>query len=413
MRDPVLAGKTLLIIGGSHEALAGIRMARDLGIRIIVSDRNPQAPGFALADGCILASTYHVDETVAAVTEWCQKHGTIDGVMCLATDVPHTVAAVAEALGLPGLPRAVAEMAVDKLAMKQRFDRDGVSIPWFSAVESPAHLAALASERGLSLVLKPVDSRGSRGVLRLTAGVDLAWAFAESHKYSPTGRVMVEEFLDGPQVSTESVVLDGVVHTPGFADRNYEFLERYAPNFIENGGSLPSCLPEDVQQQVLEVLGHASASLGIRTGIIKGDIVLPAGGPRVIELAARLSGGYFCTHSIPLNVGVSTVEAAIRLALGAEVDPARLQPRFNRGVAQRYLFPSPGRVIRVEGLDAAWKLPGVEVIQLTVAPGDIIRPPTDSNASAGMVLATADTAEEAVRRCEAALAVIRIETEAI
>lgn len=410
MSEQTLAGKTLLIVGGGIQALAGIRMARDLGLRIIVSDRDPAAPGFALADGRIMASTYHVDETVAAVRVWCQEHGPIDGVMCLATDVPHTVAAIAEDFGLPGLPCSVAEMAVDKLAMKQRFQRDGVPIPWFSAITSAEHLNALVAERALPLVLKPVDSRGSRGVLRLTADIDLKWAFRESHQYSPTGRVMVEEFLDGPQVSTESVVLDGVVYTPGFADRNYEFLERYAPNFIENGGSLPSFLPEQTQQQVRELLQGAAESLGITTGIIKGDIVVPVGGARVIEIAARLSGGYFCTHSIPLNVGVSTVDAAIRLALGAAVDPNGLKPQFNRGVAQRYLFPPPGHVVRIEGIDEVRQMPGVVELIITVNPGDIIQPPTNSGGSAGMILATGKDRQQALERVLDAVSTLRIET---
>ena len=61
---------------------------------------------------------------------------------------------------------------------------------------------------------------------------------------------MVEQYLDGPQVSTESIVIDGRCFTPGFSDRNYEYLERYAPFFIENGGDLPSHLPEETQAKV-------------------------------------------------------------------------------------------------------------------------------------------------------------------
>lgn len=406
-------GKSLLFVGGGLEALPGIEKARGLGLHVVASDMNPEAPGMRAAHGQLVASTYDAAATVAAALDYHTRIRPLDGVMCLATDVPFTVASVAAALGLPGIPLYVAARAMDKLAMKQKFAADGVAVPWFAPVTSAAELEQLAAQEGLPLVLKPVDSRGGRGVQRLLPGFDAAAAFARAHEQSPTGRVMVERYLSGPQVSTESIVLDGVAHTPGFADRNYEFIDRYAPHFIENGGTMPSRLPVQTRQLVRELVQQAAASLGVVNGVVKGDIVVSNGRAYVIELAARLSGGWFCTHEIPLNVGVDLVLAVIRLSLGLPVTEESLQPRFDRGVALRLLFPMPGRVAAIHGTEAARQLPGVEMVRVTVAPGDIIRSPTDSNASAGMVLATADTAEEAVRRCEGALAVIRIETEAI
>ena len=84
---------------------------------------------------------------------------------------------------------------------------------------------------------------------------------AQSH--SPTQRVMVEQYLDGPQVSTESMVIGGRCFTPGFSDRNYEYLERYAPFFIENGGDLPSHLPEETQAKVRDLVARAASAMGV------------------------------------------------------------------------------------------------------------------------------------------------------
>src|SRR6185312_12688167 len=141
--------------------------------------------------------------------------------------------------------------------MKQRFSEAGVPVPWFSAVETPQALQRIAIERGNNLVIKPVDSRGSRGVQRIAQVADLAKAFELARSHSPTQRVMVEEYLDGPQVSTESVVVNGKCHTPGFSDRNYEYLDTYAPFFIENGGDLPSHLPQDIQTKVKDLVALA------------------------------------------------------------------------------------------------------------------------------------------------------------
>jgi biotin carboxylase len=197
-----------------------------------------------------------------------------------------------------------------------------------------------------------------------------------------------------------------VAYTPGFSDRNYEYLEHYAPHIIENGGQLPSDLDDTTQQSVRDLVQQAALSMGIRNGVVKGDIVVTDGKPHVIELAARLSGGYFCTHEIPLNTGVDLVGAAIRQALGEPVDPADLLPKFNRPVAQRYFFPEPGVVKAVEGADAFDEHPDVAYLELRVKPGDRIGPVDSHPARAGVVITTGETRDAAVALAEEVVASI-------
>lgn len=402
--------KNLLVVSAGIEAVAGIKLAQSMGFHVVVSDMNPAAPGFAAADDHLIASTYDIEATVAAARAYHQQVRPIDGVICIASDVPLTVASVAADLGLPGIPVASAQLATDKLAMKERFAADGVPIPWFSPVNSAEHLRELVKVQGLPLVIKPVDSRGSRGVLRLTVDVDLDWAFSLAQEHSPTHRVMVERFLPGPQVSTESLVINGIAYTPGFADRNYELLERYAPHIIENGGQLPSHLPAETQQAVRGLVQRAAASLGIHNGVVKGDIVVNNGKPYVIELAARLSGGYFCTHEIPLNTGVDLVGAAIRQALGEPIDPVDLRPRFLQPVAQRYWFPEPGIVHRIEGVEHFSDLPNVPYLELRIHPGDQVGPIDSHPSRAGVVITTGGTVQEAVELANRAVNGIQIVT---
>jgi len=103
----------------------------------------------------------------------------------------------------------------------------------------------------------------------------------------------------------------------------------------------------------------------------------------------------------------------IRLSLGLSVDEKALQPQFEQGVALRLVFPEPGRVIAIEGEDTARSLPGISMVRMTVTPGDIVRPPIDSNASAGLVIAVADNREEAIRRAEKAVNAIIVKTEGL
>jgi biotin carboxylase len=277
-------------------------------------------------------------------------------------------------------------------------------------VNTPQDLQRIAVERGRDLVIKPVDSRGSRGVQRVAQVEDLNKAFLLARSHSPTERVMVEQYLSGPQVSTESILIGGRCFTPGFSDRNYEFLDRYAPFFIENGGDLPSHLPEATQAKVRDLVARAAGALGVTDGSVKGDIVVHDGEPYVIELAARLSGGFFCTREIPLNTGVDFIGAAIRIALGETVSEADLTPKHFTPVVQRYAFPDPGKVVEISGADAARAMPGIAEVVVTAKPGDVIPPAGDKRPSAAMVLATGVTRDAALAAANDALATIRIKT---
>ena len=235
--------KTLLIVSGGVEAADAAKRAKELGYTVVVSDRDPEAPGFAFADSCLIADVYSPEETSAAAERYHRKIRKIDGAICVAADAPMTVAAVLERLGLPGLSMESARLASDKLAMKERFK--AAACPCRGSRLSLRRNACtrIAIERGAQSgdqarrqprqPRRPAHRRGGRPRQSLHA----------RHSHSPTQRVMVEQYLDGPQVSTESVVVEGHCFTPGFSDRNYEYLERYAPFFIENGGDLPSHLP--------------------------------------------------------------------------------------------------------------------------------------------------------------------------
>ena len=404
--------RTLLVVSGGTEALSGIARARDMGLHVVVSDGSPTAPGLLAGDDRLLASTYDVEATVTAAQRYDREVRRIDGVISIASDVPVTVASVAAELGLPGVPVETARLSADKLALKRCLADRGVATPPFAQVATVLDLRAYVAEHGYPLVVKPVDSRGARGVLLLRdAALDLAWAYATARRESPTGRVIVERFLEGPQISTESLVVDGVSHTIGAADRNYEHLERFAPYVIENGGELPSDLSAAARGQIDDLIQRVVEALDMRRGVLKGDVVICDGIPHLIEAAVRLSGGYLCSHEIPLSTGVDFVGQAIRIALGETPAGEDLRPTQNTGVAQRWLFPTPGRVSVVTGADAVATRPGIALCDVRVRPGDLVPPVSSHNARAAVVIATAATRELAIERADAAVADIRIQTE--
>jgi len=405
--------KTILIISGGTEAIPGILRAKAMGLHVVVSDQNCDAPGFTYSDDRILASTYDVVATVAAARDYHRTVRPINGVICMAADVPLTVASVAAALGLPGLVLETARLAADKLAMKQCFIKAAIPVPWFNSLNSAEELRVMMAERDHALVVKPVDSRGARGVLRIDNKTNPVWTFEHAQANSPTGRVMVEEYLAGPQISTESVMIDGRGFTSGFIDRNYEFLDQFSPYMIENGGEQPTVLTSEQQLQVTTVVEQGALAMGIENGIAKGDMVLTENGPKVIEIAARLSGGWMSSDQIPLGTGVDIIAAAVQIALGEQPSEEVLRPQFHQGVAIRYFFPPPGKVTAIINVKQVEHLPWVHRLGLFVSPGEIIHKTTNHTKRAGFVITTGKDRNEAVQRAQQVVSIIDIQTEVV
>jgi biotin carboxylase len=391
--------KTLWIVSGGFEAIPGIIEAKKLGLYVVVSDGNPSAPGFAYADHSVVADTYNVNQTLSCVKDYCRNHR-LDGVISVASDIPLTVATIADEFDLPGIPIETAFLASNKLKMKERFLDCGIRSPWFSAVSNLEQLTEFAKARRSPMVLKPVDSRGARGVLLIDEGANLAEAFEFSKSHSPSGCLILEEFVSGPQISTEDILIKDKSWTPGFVDRNYSRLQHFLPSLIEDGGEQPSFLAFEDRVEVAKLAVDAGRSLGVIEGIVKGDMVLSHDGPMVIEVATRLSGGWFSTDQIPLGTGVNLVQAAIYLALGIPLDEKKLLSNISNGVAIRYFFPSAGVIKSIQGLERYTKKSWVHRLEILVPIGGKINTVKNHTQRAGFVITTGKNRFEAVSRAE-------------
>jgi biotin carboxylase len=362
----------LLLLGGSADQLFSIRTAKEMGVHTLVVDQDPNAPGFALADEYRQISTRDEEALIRFVDAYRENGGRVDGVFVQGSDIPQVVARVAEHLGCASVPLEAARLSTHKLAMKLQFQARDIPLPWFTPVESADHLRAILAERGYPLIIKPVDRSGGRGVYLLAAGCDVDRLYGQSRELAYNGEVMAEEYLRGEQLSTESIVFRGKTCTVGWADRNYEMLPRYTPNIIENGGWVPSSISEEQRCAVERLVEKAAAALGVSDGVLKGDLVMTAEGPKLIEMATRPSGGDFSESLIPLGCGVNLIEVAIEIALGRVPDLNKLVPKFQHAVANRYFFPPAGKLRSIAGLDTVARQPWVKKLACWYEPGDIL-----------------------------------------
>ncbi|MFK7896049.1 MAG: ATP-grasp domain-containing protein [Myxococcota bacterium] len=386
----------LLVLGAGNDQCFMLRSAREMGVQTLAVDGDANAPGFALADDSVVIS----NRDVAAILGHLEQTNTqIDGVSTMGSDIPHVVAEIAHALKLPSIPQDAALIAVDKFRMKSCFSAAGICVPDYQRVNSLASLLPLLASWG-QLVLKPMNQAGSRGVSLVQDEAGLENALIQAQRFSADGWVLAERFLPGEQLSSESLIVDGVVHTPGLADRNYADLDRFLPQILENGGWVPSQFASE-QENVDEVISACAKALGIRNGVIKGDLVRAAEGRiAVIEVAARLSGGDFSESLVPLSSGVNYVKQVIRQALGLPVMLSELAPRRHHVVANRYFFAEPGCLVSVSGLEAMRAKPWVEKLELSFWVGDVLPRVESHGQRLGVFVVTGPDRETVQRRIE-------------
>jgi biotin carboxylase len=402
--------KTLLILGAGKEQVAAIAAAKAKFIRTVVLDMNPKADGRALADEFHLVSTRDRDAIAKFLAQFKSR---IDGVMTIASDIPHMVAAAAETLGARHIPMSVAELCVHKLHMKERLRDAGVNVPLFARVAALDDLTGFIAKVGFPIVIKPVDNSGARGVQRLSKGMDIAQALAYSRSFAYGGEVIVEKFVSGLQISTEGLFHQGAFHCTGFADRNYARLDDAMPFMVEDGGDIPTVLDANSKKLVEREFEKAARALGIDWGPAKGDMIFGDDGkPYVIEIAARLSGGNFCYDKVPWSTGVDIVAILVDMAVGNEVDPARFTPTRNLATSQRYFFPAPGTIRDIKGLSAAKNAPHIRKLDIWARPGDAVAALENHPSRVGYVISCAPTRAEAVAAARAAVSQVEFMVEA-
>jgi len=394
--------KTILILGAGLMQLPGVRIARSKGWRVILVDGNPDAMARQLADRFEVVDLKD-KEGLLAVARVCAESTPLDGVFTAGTDFSSSVAWVAEKMGLPGMPYAVAMRATDKSLMREAFMKAGVPSPRFTAWTGEGDPAAiLGSGLVFPLVVKPVDNMGSRGVRRVDDETALADACRGALRLSRSSRVIVEQFMDGRELSLDAVVYRGEITVCGVADRHIFF----PPSFVEMGHTMPTDLDAGAVREAEDVFRAGIRAIGIDNGAAKGDIKMTPRGPMIGEIAARLSGGYMSGWTFPLSSGVEVTEAAMNIAVG--IPPGNLAPWYHRTSAERAFLSIPGTVEQLWGLDDAKGSPGVAEVFSRVAPGSEVVFPANNVEKCGNVIAVADTRGEAVDAAERGIAAIGI-----
>ncbi len=389
-----------MIVGASVLQLPAILKAKEMGLHVAVVDFNPQAIGIPYADKYYNSSTMDEDAVLAAAESYQP-----DGIMTLATDMPmRGVAKASDKLHLHSVSYETAVKATDKYDMIKAFKEHNVPSPWYFVVSSFEDLKALEGKAIFPCIMKPTDNAGSHGVTKVNSFEELLSNYEYSHSCSRHGEVIVEEYLDGPEVSVEVMVVGGNVNILQITDK----LTTGAPHFVEMGHTQPSRLPDEKQKQIRKVAELACKSIGIDKGPAHVEMKVTKRGPVMIELGARMGGDNITTHLVPLSTGIDMVGSTIKVAMGEQPD---IESTLHCGSSIRYFEVPFGTIKSIEGVEEAQKISGVKQITFTKVVGEESTPIHCSNDRVGFVIAQGATAEDAVKACEEAMKAITITIE--
>ena len=386
------AQKTLLVLAGGLFQIPIITAAKRRGLRVVLFDGSPEAPGFAHADEGRVVDISNAEASIAAAREVAP-----DGVAAIVNEVSvRTVAEIAKALGLPGLEPAVAEACTDKFTMRKAFARAGLPVPRFVEADSVESAARVAASIGFPMVVKPVDSSGSRGVRRVDAASDLAAAVALALENSRSGRVILESFLEGTECTVETFTVDGRTRVLGMSDK----VHLPFPHCVSISLTYPPYFDAETQRAIGDAASAAIDATGMRNGPGHVEVIVTPDGPVVVEVAAR-GGGYRIFSDIIVGLsGVDPVEAVIDLAMGLKPD---VRPTRARAAVLRFFNPPvTGLLTALEGVDAAKAIPNVFDVVVEAQVGRMLGGITRDGERPGYIVTLADTRAEALAAADAA-----------
>lgn len=401
--------KYIIIVGAGDLVMPAYYFARDnLGLGIIAFDYNPEAPGMRYADIPVLVSTKDVDAAVVFARDLAKQHR-ICGVFTCGADVEITVAAIAEALSLPGIPLDVARRCNDKLLMHRYLDSIGFSDKaCYGVARHREDINRIAGKLGFPCVIKPIDNCASRGIQRVDSLEFLADAydFAVSFNGSKGEMVLIEECLQGTKHTIEMIAWQGQRYLLSIIDTHY-----ISPRWPCETGLNTSKQPLVMQEKMFTFASNIACLMGIDFGAHKVDVNIASDGSiKLIELTARLSGGFHCQYASPLAYGSNDILAALKLSVGMPLEMEDIRHQYEKGAAVRAVFPKPGQVVAIEGVEEAKASPGVAEVFVWCKIGDQLGPYLNSSDRPAFVIASGETTEKAIENAEHAVKLLTIQT---
>lgn len=424
--DPIIAGPpakdptpvggrpTIAVVGGRAKI---VRKARELGLGVVYIQHQDEydQSHWPYVNQALLVD-YADTERVLPLVRSLHQTFPFQAVISLWELGLLPAAKIDNELGLGGNSLETVEMLLDKSRMRRHLNALGVSPVAAEVGRTEQDLREFVKVNGLPIVVKPIDEGGSIGIFEVRDESDLASVVERFHSLSKQidkkdlagdlDRFLMEEYLDGPEISVETLSFDGRHVLVGMTDK-----VSTDSGFVETGHSQPSRHPGPLLREAEELVLKFLDAVGFRQGPGHTEVKLTSRGPVIIESHNRV-GGDRINELTEIAYGIDMDRYALGSPFGL-IEPLQQAPQPVAGSAIRFFTPPPGRVTEVTGAEAIADDPALFDLVISVKPGDEVRPLTWSDDRVGHVIARGETADEAIANCERLLAAVRIHVEPV
>lgn len=356
--------KAVLIFGVGPLQESIIVRAKMMGLFTVGIDPCEDATSRGCVDAFEVVGSQDFESTCAVV----DKYG-IDAIVTAATDKPLVMMArIAEKYGFPFYSVETAQWSTDKFQMKQRFIEGKVPCARGRLI----HSSDEAKDLYFPLIVKPRDNSGSRGVKLCRTLEELRTSMSEALEVSKLDTVLVEEFIEGPEYSIESLHHDGKSEVIQFTEKKTtEF-----PYNVELGHIQPANISEDNKQKIREIVAKIDKALHFENCPSHTELKINERGIFVIETSPRLGGDYITSTLTPLSTGVNLEDELLKIALGERINP---QPKPVQYSGVRFFAFEEGSVIKhVPDVDFVKTWPHVMDFSFNLKEGDRVNRITSS-----------------------------------
>lgn len=374
--------KKLLLLGGSRYLIPAIKAAHELGVYVITADYLPDNAAHKYSDEYHNVSIIEKEAVLALAKEL-----RVDGIMSYATDPGVVVAAyVAEKLGLPTSPYESVALLQNKGKFREFLCNNGFNVPYAKSYKEPLDALKEVDDFQWPIIVKPVDSAGSKGVRRVDDRDALIDAARHALKYSLTGEFIVEEFIEqqGFSSDTDSFSVDGKLV---YASFNNQWFDKQAINpYTPSGYIWPSGMPDNIQKELRSELQRLMSLLHMGTTIYNIETRQGKDGKAYIMECTPRAGGNRLAEVLKLASGQDIVTASVNAALGMPVEEDLSDPVYSGHWGEIILHSNENGIFETLDIDDEFLKNSVEEVDLWVKPGDEVHCFTGANEAIGTLV---------------------------
>jgi len=371
--------KAIIIIGGGYLQINQIKWAKELGLHVIVTDKNENCLGksfadeFKIIDGTDTEKFFELIDLVKIDYDFIGCYSGSDFGLI-------TVSRISEKFGTFGCTVNSARLSLNKFSSKKIWQKNNISTPDGFTVSSIKDVIKIISKIGFPIILKPIDSSGSRGVNSVWNYDSLQSSFDESSQFS--NEIIIEKIITGNHLDVNGVFLNNSFFKCGIFDRFFSVPPKHIPIW-----GCTTTLTVEQENTIYAIVEKAARLLGITVGPVKADVIFNKNGPHLIELTPRFHGDVSTSFILHHGMNINPIKCWFSF-LKQDTTPQNYIKNSSSKIVCGWmgLFSNSNGILKsIDGVECALSLDGIIDVYVSKKKGDKLSLPNDNTSLCGFI----------------------------